>query len=117
MKRSWGCAFSTVVCAAMITVAAAQAPPPSQSPSSRSGGAGPRFTAIGCLERSTRNPAGGGAAAAQSFTLTDPRGDKPSVYRLQGDEKLLDLHVGHTVEATGTISSASTTGGNSTSRA
>jgi hypothetical protein len=36
--------------------------------------------------------------------LTDPRGDRPTVYRLAGKAEDLARHVGHTVEAAGTIS-------------
>ena len=40
---------------------------------------------IGCV---SREPA---QAAASSIILTDPRGDKPTVYRLNGDETTLDV--------------------------
>lgn len=60
-----------------------------------SGGA-QRYVAIGCLSRQ-------GTAAAPRFVLTDPRGERPTVYRLDGDRTLLAQHVGHQVEATGTM--------------
>lgn len=53
-----------------------------------------RYTAIGCLTRQ-------GTAAAPRYVVTDPRGTKPTVYRLEGDAALLAVHVGHTVEVTG----------------
>ncbi len=62
-----------------------------------------RYVAIGCLTRQ-------GTAAAPRFVLTDPRGEKPTVYRIQGDATLLAPHVGHTVEVAGTLT-ASATGG------
>jgi hypothetical protein len=43
--------------------------------------------------------------------LTDPRGDKPSIFRLEADEKQLDLHVGHTMEVAGTLSRGTTPSG------
>jgi hypothetical protein len=57
-----------------------------------------RFVAIGCLTKDT--PARGGAA---QYVVTDARGDKPTVYRVNGDQKLLEQHVGHEIEAAGTI--------------
>jgi hypothetical protein len=35
--------------------------------------------------------------------VTDPRGPRPTVYRLEGDATLLSRHVGHTVEVTGPL--------------
>jgi hypothetical protein len=70
-----------------------------QTPSAPPSGAPKPFVAIGCLSR-----AGGAAGKGAAFTLTDNRGDKPTMYRLEGDEKLLDLHVGHQVEASGQLS-------------
>ncbi|MEQ1731173.1 MAG: hypothetical protein ABL982_22620 [Vicinamibacterales bacterium] len=55
-----------------------------------------RYVAIGCLTRQ-------GPAAAPRFVLTDPRGEKPTVYRVQGDAAQLAPHVGHTVEVAGTL--------------
>jgi len=55
-----------------------------------------QYVAIGCLTRQ-------GTAASPRFVLTDPRGEKPTVYRIQGDGALLAPHVGHTVEVAGTM--------------
>lgn len=55
-----------------------------------------RYVAIGCLSKQ-------GTGAAARYQLTDPRGEKPSVYRLQGDVAQFERHVGHTVEAGGGI--------------
>ena len=49
-------------------------------------------------------PANSGASPSR-YILTDPRGEKPTVYRLEGDGATLALHVGHTVEAAGPLSS------------
>ena len=43
--------------------------------------------------------------------LTDTRGDKPTLYRVEGDEKQLDLHVGHFLELSGALSRTKTTSG------
>ena len=40
--------------------------------------------------------------------LTDPRGEKPTVYRIQGDAAQLAPHVGHTVEVAGTLTATAT---------
>lgn len=64
------------------------------------------YTILGCIARE-----GTSGAAAQRFTITEKRGDKPTTYRLQGDTKELDIHVGHMVEAKGTLSSAAGRGG------
>ena len=58
-----------------------------------------RYTAIGCVSRQ-------GTAAAPRYTVTDRRGDSPTVYRLEGDAALLTRHVGHTVEVAGPLGSA-----------
>jgi hypothetical protein len=57
------------------------------------------FVAIGCM--SLQKPAAGGQPAV--FAVTDTRGDKPTVYRLDGDPKDLDWHVGHYVEVAGPL--------------
>jgi hypothetical protein len=56
-----------------------------------------RFVAIGCLTKDA--PARGAA----QYIVTDARGDKPTVYRVSGDQKLLEQHIGHEIEAAGTI--------------
>jgi hypothetical protein len=74
---------------------ATQAAPP---PASMAATARP-FVAIGCM--SLQKPAAGGQPAV--FAVTDTRGDKPTVYRLDGDPKELDWHVGHYVEVAGPL--------------
>lgn len=73
-----------------------QTPPPRPAPPAGSG----RYVAIGCITRQ-------GTAAAPRYVVTDPRGDKPLVWRLQGDGELLARHVGHTVEVAGSLTSSS----------
>jgi hypothetical protein len=86
------------VCA--VAVAGLAAALSAQTPSSPPATAKP-FVAIGCL---SRGAPGGTAGKGTAFSLTDTRGDKPTIYRLEGDEKLLDLHTGHTVEVSGALS-------------
>ena len=50
-----------------------------------------RFVLVGCVSRE-------GTAPNQRFLITDSRGDKPIVYRLEGDVNELSFHVGHTID-------------------
>ncbi len=63
-----------------------------------------QYVVIGCLARQ-------GTAAAPRFVLTDPRGEKPTTYRVQGDAAQLAPHVGHTVEVAGTLTAPATPAG------
>jgi hypothetical protein len=64
------------------------------------------YVAIGCVSaEAPRTGAGGGAAESRAFLITDVR-SKTQRYRLEGDVALLELHAGHTIEVTGTISTA-----------
>ena len=65
-----------------------------------------RYVAIGCLSREAPS-----AAGKSAFVLTDPRGDKPTIYRVEGDEKQLDLQVGHYLELSGALSRTKTASG------
>lgn len=60
--------------------------------------------AIGCLSKQ-----GTGRGAPVRYLLTDARSEPPSVYRIGGDPTLLEQHVGHTIEAAGTITPAPAT--------
>ena len=61
-------------------------------------------------------PAAGHEVDPEVFVLTDPRGDKPTVYKLDGDKNELNFHVGHTIEARGPLTppAAGATGANAT---
>jgi hypothetical protein len=61
-----------------------------------------RFVAIGCLTAQTT----AGAKPATTFIVTDPRGEKPTIYRLEGDVEAFKRHTGHTVEVAGPLSPA-----------
>jgi hypothetical protein len=61
---------------------------------------------IGCVGRLER----GEGVPATTYTITDMRATPPSKYRLDGDADQLRLHVGHTVEVAGSITSASSAG-------
>jgi hypothetical protein len=88
--RLVGALCAIVVLAASDVHLSAQAAPPSG-----------RFVVIGCGGA----PSTGTAAAPgpSAFVLTDSRGEKPAIYRLDGDADKLKIHVGHTLEVTGTI--------------
>lgn len=66
-----------------------------------------RYVVIGCVSAPATTAAVSDATAGPSrFVITDTRGDKPAVYRLQGDASKLKVHVGHTLEITGSLSAA-----------
>lgn len=90
MRLAAGLIVSAVV--GLSTLVSGQAPAPRSAPAP----AGVRFVAIGCVTQQ-------GAANAPRYVITDRRGDAPSVYRLTGDAALLAQHVGHTMEASGTL--------------
>ena len=62
---------------------------------------------IGCLSRE-------GDATAPTFVLSESRGKPPARYHLTGDVNLLRVHLGHTIEVGGPITSAPATPGTST---
>ena len=88
---------------ALSLIAAMSAALSGQTPRSAPPPANGRYVAIGCIARQ-------GTAAAPRYVITDSRGGKPSVYRLQGDTALLAQHVGHTVEVRGSLTPPTGTG-------
>ena len=73
-----------------------------------------RFVVIGCVSRETQggSTASPGAATGARFIITDTRGGgRASVYRLDGEQTQLELHVGHTLEIAGPISPARSSAG------
>jgi hypothetical protein len=106
------------ICASTIGVFAQAAPaqrpaqaPATQRPAAPSGtGSTQRFTVIGCVAREAQSGTAAGRGAAARYTITDRRGDRPTAYRLQGDAKELDLHVGHTMEVSGTLAPSAAAG-------
>jgi hypothetical protein len=82
---------------ALASSLAGQTPPP--RPPAPPAGSG-RYVAIGCVARQ-------GTASAPRYVVTDARGDKPLVWRLQGEGELLSRHVGHTVEVAGSMVTSS----------
>jgi hypothetical protein len=97
-------AMAATVCAATAALAA-QAPPAKPAPPATDR----RFVVIGCVSRQAAS--GGGAP---SFVLNDTRGAKPVPYRLDGDQETLTYHVGHYVEAAGSLSAPSGANANPT---
>jgi hypothetical protein len=132
MKRQIGLATATA--AFLAASLAAQTPPPTsaQSPQSRPNASPDSVTVTGCVQApstssATSSPAG--AAATPSYILADATigSDRPTStgtsgtaatapgssssmkpsYTLDGSDSDLKKHVGHKVEVTGTIDSAS----------
>ncbi len=99
MVRRLSYAAGAMVCATVVGVAAYAATPQNPPPASSDA---KRYVVFGCISREMM--ATNSAAASPKFFITDTRGDKPTVYRLDGDESTLILHVGHTVEISGPLS-------------
>jgi hypothetical protein len=101
MERGLHAASAAIVCAATIGLSATQTAPqnPGQAATAR------KYVVIGCISREGQStPSAGRAAPARpAFTITDMRGDPPATYRLDGDAEQLGLHVGHTVEIAGPV--------------
>jgi len=57
-----------------------------------------RYVILGCVSRQP-----GAARGSSTYLLTDTRGEKPVIYRLDGDAVAFDFHVGHYVEAAGPL--------------
>ena len=100
------CALSAIACTATIGLWA-QTPTP-QRPQSNAGDT-TRFVVIGCVSGGSQGSPAANRTVASSprFLITDTRGDPPLVYRLDGDASTLQLHVGHTLEISGTLSAPS----------
>jgi hypothetical protein len=110
MKYAWLYAIGTIACTASLwaqTSTQQRSAPGSEATPAR------RFVAIGCISREAAGStaANRGSAAGARFIITDTRGGRghEAAYRLDGDQKLLEIHVGHTLEIAGTISSAGAT--------
>ncbi len=82
---------------AMASLAHGQPSPPRPAPPPAGSG---HYVAVGCISKQ-------GTASAPRYVVTDPRGDKPVAWRLQGDSELLARHVGHTVEVAGSMVASS----------
>jgi hypothetical protein len=102
METRLRAAISAIVWLTMIGIPGAQTGLPKGTqlnPGRVSAGNG-NVIVIGCVSRQ-----GQGVSAA--FIITDPRPKPPAQYRLDGDADLLGMHVGHTVEIGGPLTSAS----------
>jgi hypothetical protein len=106
-RNAWSCAIGAIACAATVGLVGQTAI--AQAPSS---GSARRSVVIGCISRDTEGStaANRGAATGARFIITDTRGAAASVYRLDGDQSQLAIHVGHTLEIAGSISAGSGTG-------
>ena len=86
---------------ALATAAACAALAPHVSAGQREGNSQEnqeQYVILGCLSRQA-----GTARGSSIYLLTDTRGDKPVIYRLNGDAAALDFHVGHYVEVAGPL--------------
>ena len=113
-RNVWSCAIGAIACAATVGLVAQTATPQRSAPSSESA---KRFVVIGCISRETQGStaANGSGAAGARFIITDTRARVSSVYRLDGDQNQLGIHVGHTLEIAGSITAGSGAGrGNAT---
>ena len=109
-RNAWSYAIGAIACAATVGLVAQTATPQRSAPSSESA---KRFVVIGCISRETQDltAANPGAATgarliitdSRGFIINDTRGGRVSAYRLDGDPRQLDIHVGHTLEIAGPI--------------
>ena len=108
-RNAWFYVIGAIACAATVGGAAKAATAQGSAPSA---GSTRRFVVIGCISRETQGSSAptGGAASGSRFIITDTRGPVASVYRLDGDQSQLGIHVGHTLEIAGAISAGSSAG-------
>ena len=77
-----------------------------------------RYVVIGCVSAPAAVAGVADAASGLSrFVITDTRAEEPAMYRLAGDASKLKLHVGHTVEISGSLSPGSSTAQDPSARA
>ena len=76
-----------------------QAPPAPAARTMPSIPTGKKYVALGCVSKAEAT-----GSAKPGFIITDPRGGKPTVYKLDYDEAELTFQVGHWVEVSGTLS-------------
>jgi hypothetical protein len=108
-RNAWFYVIGAIACAATVGFAAQAATAQGSAPSA---GSTKRYVVIGCISRETQGSGApsSGAASASRFIITDTRGQVPTIYRLEGDQSQLALHVGHTLEIAGSVSAGSSTG-------
>ena len=108
-RNAWSCAIVAIACAATVGLGAHAAAPQRSAPGSENAR---RFVVIGCMSSETQGStaANRGGAAGTRFIITDTRGPAASVYRLDGDQSQLAIHVGHTLEIAGSVSAGASAG-------
>ena len=109
MRRS--ARFTTVLAVATTCAVLAVHVSAQQREGSRSANTD-RYVVLGCV---SRRPAA--ARGTSTYLVTDTRGEKPTVYRLDGDTATLDFHVGHLVEIAGPLSTPARGGASAAGRA
>jgi hypothetical protein len=108
-EHAWSYAIGVIACTATVCLVAQTATP--QRPASENSR---HFVVIGCVSREAQGAgaANTGGATGARFIITDTRGGgRASVYRLDGEQTQLELHVGHTLEIAGPISAARSSAG------
>src|SRR5262245_31064731 len=71
-----------------------------------------QYVILGCVSRQP-----GAARGTSTYLITDTRGEKPVIYRLDGDAAALEFHVGHYVEVAGPLASPARGGASAGTRA
>ena len=106
MKTRLRVAIGAIVWSTIIAIPGAQTgiPKGTQLNPGRISSGGGNLIVIGCVSRQ-------GEGATSTFLITDPRPKPPVPYRLEGDADLFRLHVGHTLEIGGSITTAAGPGG------
>ena len=98
-------ALATIACAMAIGLVSAQSvpgvPPDNQLNPGRAKAGGGSFIVIGCVSRE-------GQGTSQAYVITEMRHAKPVQYRLEGNQDLFRVHVGHTVEVGGPLTPPAT---------
>ena len=106
MKTCVRVAIGAIVWSTISAIPGAQTgiPKGTQLNPGRISSGGGNLIVIGCVSRQ-------GEGATSTFLITDPRPKPPVPYRLEGDADLFRLHVGHTLEIGGSITTAAGPGG------
>jgi hypothetical protein len=108
-RNAWSYAIGVIACAATVGLVAQAGTPQRSAPGSESAR---RFVVIGCISSETQGStaSGRGGATGTRFIITDTRAPVASVYRLDGDQSQLGIHVGHTLEIAGSVTAGSGAG-------
>lgn len=100
MHRRVRAALGTIACVVAIALPAAQTapgvPPATQLNPGQTKASARNFIVVGCVSRQDQG-------TSPAYVIADARHATPVQYRLDGDQNLLRIHVGHTVEVGGPV--------------